>query len=184
MRENFSSIHYHTEYLEFGRKILEPFKLVVSSYFGLTEDGKTLIEFDTDYGYVEEPVVEAYDIEEKPVVDERFLTIEKLLRKILNTIKQDKKIKQDIKENLTYVVNRSIYALNYQDIELISPLLTIVDMFSKKLKSISWDLNDLKVEILKFYEDKDDVYNEDDLVSQEELDEYMNDAKDLLNDED
>ena len=186
MRENFASIHYHTEYLEFGRKVLEPFKNIVASYFGLTEDGKSLIEFNKDLGFddaiQEEPNQEVDEIQVQ--VDEKFLTIDKLLRRMINTIKSDKKVKPETKENLNYVLNRAIYALNYQDIELISPIITIVDMLSKKVKSIAWDLNDLKVEILKFYEDREDVYNEDDLVSQEELDEYMNEAQDLLNDED
>ena len=186
MRENFASIHYHTEYLEFGRKVLEPFKNIVASYFGLTEDGKSLIEFNKDLGFddaiQEEPNQEVDEIQAQ--VDEKFLTIDKLLRRMINTIKSDKKVKPETKENLNYVLNRAIYALNYQDIELISPIITIVDMLSKKVKSIAWDLNDLKVEILKFYEDREDVYNEDDLVSQEELDEYMNEAQDLLDDED
>lgn len=186
MRENFASIHYHTEYLEFGRKVLEPFKNIVSSYFGLTEDGKSLIEFNKELGFEDKSLVENKEETEtaKVEIDEKFLTIDKLLRRIINTIKADKKIKLETKENLNYVLNRAIYALNYQDIELISPIVTIVDLLSKKVKSIAWDLNDLKVEILKFYEDKEDVYNEDDLVSQEELDDYMKEAQVLLDDED
>lgn len=186
MRENFSSIHYHTEYIEFGRIVLEPFKNIVSSYFGLNEDGKTLMDYNNELGFYqeEEPAKEAV-VEDKPVLkDKRFLTIEKLLRRMLETIKTDKKVKQDLRENLSYILNRSIYALNYQDIELISPLITIFDIMSKKVKTIAWDYNDLKVEIKKFYDDKEDVYNEDDLVDGKELEDYMNEAQKILDEED
>ena len=186
MRENFSSIHYHTEYIEFGRIVLEPFKNIVSSYFGLNEDGKTLMDYNNELGfYQEEESAKEAVVEDKPVLkDKRFLTIEKLLRRMLETIKTDKKVKQDLRENLSYILNRSIYALNYQDIELISPLITIFDIMSKKVKTIAWDYNDLKVEIKKFYDDKEDVYNEDDLVDGKELEDYMNEAQKILDEED
>lgn len=185
MRENFQSLQYHTEYLEFGRKVLQPFKQIVSSYFGLTEEGETLLSYENSLGfYHEEEEVSKEETEEPVKVDKRFLTIEKLLRSMMTSIENDRKVKPELKENLIYILNRSIYALNYQDIELITPLITVFDLFHKKVKSISWDYNDLKIEILKFYEENEEVYNEDELVSKDEFNEYMQDAKNLLDDED
>lgn len=191
MRENFTSLHYHTEYLEFGRKIILPFKNIVESYFGLNEDGKSLVDIEKEFlahheeieRKAQEEIEKNKEVKEEVKIDERFLTIEKLLRRMLNAINQDRKVKKDLRENLAYILNRSIYALNYQDIELITPLITIFDIMAKKVKCISFDFNDLKLEILKFYDDREDVYNEDELVSREELEDYMNDAKDLLDED-
>ncbi len=182
MRENFSSLQYHTEYLEFGRRVIEPFKNIVASYFGLNEDGISLVDYQKELGFV---IKEEEEEKEEPIkVDKRFITIHTLIKRMMESIKTDRKIKSELKENLVYILNRSIYALNYQDIELLTPIITIFDIYAKKIKSIAWDYNDLKVEIMKFYNEADEVYSEDDLVSKEELDEYMNDAKALLSEED
>ena len=179
MRENFSSIQYHTEYLEFGRRIIEPFKNIVASYFGLNEDGKSLIDYQKEMGFVVEE--KAKEEKEEPIkVDKRFITIHSLIKKMIEKIKSERKIKAELKDNLVYILNRTIYALNYQDIELVTPIITIFDIYAKKIKTIAWEYNDLKVEIMKFYNESDDVYSEDDLVSKEELDEYMNDANEIL----
>lgn len=177
MRENFSALHYHTEYIEFGRKILEPFKNLVASYFGINNDGKALFEFEIKQ---EEQKEELKIKKEETSVDKRFYTIEKLLRRMLHTIENEAKIKYELKENLKYILNRAIYALNYQDIELITPLITIFEMMTKKLKYIAFDFHDLKIEILSFYNCGEEEYDEDDLVTKEELEDYMQDAKKLM----
>ena len=184
MRENFNTLQYHTEYKEFGRRILTPFKNMVASYFGLLEDGSSLVDFDFNNGYsAPEEEIKEEKPKQKNFVDPRFFTIEKLVKNIMYSIKHDKKIKEDQKEVMLYCLNRTIYALNYQDIELISAIISCFDILTKKVRSIAYDYNDLKLEINSFYDEKQNrtEYNEDELVDKKELEEYMSDASKLYN---
>lgn len=179
MRENFNTLQYHTEYKEFGRRVLAPFKNIVASYFGLLEDGSSLIDFDFNNGFnVKEQKIEPVKSPNSEKVDPRFFTIEKLVKNMMCSIKNDKKIKPEQKDAMLYCLNRTIYALNYQDIELISAIISCFDILTKKVRSITYDYNDLKLEINSFYDEKENrvEYSEDELVDKNELEEFMREA--------
>ncbi len=129
----FSNQNFHSDdtdyiYKIFGHKMILPFKLAMIK----------IVENDI--------VSPEEEVEE---VNDSYSDIKYIVADIIDVIENDKKMKNDLREDLIYVLKGISYATKYRDIRLLLSLLTAFNVHGYKIKSIQFLYEELKGKIME-----------------------------------
>lgn len=148
--ENFPTLTPGGEYNLFAKTLLVPFRDVIANHFGLLGQPQSSVEVEN-----QQPISSDTMEQEEPVEQEEKETIWEdisvLSDGLINTILMDRKIKQHEKDSYVYVLKSIKYALKFNDMRLISALVTSLDLLLVKTKSTKFMMEDLKSMIKTFY---------------------------------
>ena len=139
INENFKSSNNTSEYVNFSKTVLIPFKNIIIDYF-----------------YKEE-IEESQTLELEPkeesanLVNNIYSALKDNLTNMLDSITIDRKIKSQDKENLSYIIKNIIYSLKYEDLNIINAFIAVLDILADKYASLRLPLKDIKSELLKYY---------------------------------
>lgn len=152
--ENFATLTPGGEYNLFAKTLLVPFRDVIANHFGL------LNNMPEQASQVSQPVaqekqeetIEQDEVEEEQEEDNKIWgDIAILSDSLISTIMMDRKIRQDDKDSFIYILKSIKYTLKYQDMRLISALVTSLDKLLSKVKSTKFMMEDLKSMINTYY---------------------------------
>lgn len=130
IKSNFGINGENEQYKLFAKTLLIPFKEIISNNFCLEKE----------------------ESEQKENVQENeFSQLKVVLQQIKNIIENDKKINNNLKEDIIYILDSTIYATKYNDIKLVGALLTSFEILTKKINSIKFQKQELHNLLLKFY---------------------------------
>ena len=158
INKNFSTLTPGGEYGLFAKTLLVPFKNIIAERFGLTNGfasveetekptfAQSQTEEDVEDEQPEQPVVE------KTEMDKIWDNIPVLVDSLLRTVMLDRKIKQDLKNSLEYILKSIKYSLKYNDMRLVASLVTSFDVLVVKIRSVKFIVEDLKNEIRRYYD--------------------------------
>ena len=161
IKQNFDTLTPNGEYANFAKNMLVPFRDVIGSDFKVLnvkkEDIKNLhIEdnFLENENSIEQPEQEeTQDVIEEPENNKDvFDEISKILDALIEKVYTERKIKEDQKQKLLYVLKSTKYCLKYKDIKLVSAYVTCFDDLVQKIRSLQFLLMDLKTIIKEFYD--------------------------------
>jgi len=144
INSNFKSDKNGSEYANFAKTILVPFKEIVINEF-LNRANETEEE--------NKPSEEENGEENINVVNDIFSSIEGYLNAMQDNIAIDRRIKSGEKENLNYIIKNIIYSFKYKDMNILNAFISVLDILADKYASIRLPLKDIKSELLNFYSD-------------------------------
>lgn len=142
INSNFKSDNNGSEYANFAKTILVPFKEIVINEF-LNRANETEEENEN---YQEEQENENIN-----VVNDIFSSIERYLNAMQDNIAIDRRIKSGEKENLNYIIKNIIYSFKYKDMNILNAFISVLDILADKYASIRLPLKDIKSELLSYY---------------------------------
>lgn len=154
---NFATLTPGGEYGLFAKTLLVPFKNIIAEHFGLT-NGASNVEVAPEPAQPQtEEIQEVVEEENEPVVEKTEMdkiwdNIPVLVDSLIRTIMLDRKIKQDLKNSLEYILKSIKYSLKYNDMRLVASLVTSFDVLVTKIRSVKFIVEDLKNEIKRYYE--------------------------------
>lgn len=160
IQQNFETLTPNGEYANFARTMLIPFKDAISSHFGIVgtseQDVEQLIlKNESGDNQVEDlQVVEQHIMEDEEEVD-CFDELSKAIENLIDKVYIDRKIKNDVKQNLLYILKSAQYSLQYKDMRLIAAFITAFDSLAGKIRSIQFLLDDVKLKIKNYYDELD-----------------------------
>ena len=141
INDNFKANKNMSEYNNFAQSVLVPFKDIIIEHF-YNENN----EEDNQEEIIEqEEVVEEFNI---------FNNLKEILTNLLDNITLDRKIKQQDKENLNYIINNIIYSMKYEDLNIINAFIAVLDILADKFAVLRLPLKDIKSELLNYYNNK------------------------------
>lgn len=159
INKNFATLTPGGEYGLFAKTLLVPFKNAIAEHFGLVgtaSDVQVVQEVENTQN--EQPAQdEVEEKEEEPApekteMDEIWDNIPVLVDSLIRTVMLDRKIKQDLKNSLEYILKSIKYSLKYNDMRLVASLVTSFDILVVKIRSLKFIVEDLKNEIKRYYE--------------------------------
>ena len=164
---NFATLTPGGEYANFAKNLLVPFRDIIAYNFGLYHNEQPEVQFDAnqpqeDFEQPEQSQLEQVVEQPEPEVKEQKSDLELaeervwkdlpiMIDSIMNCVMTDRKIKRQQKDSLIYILKSIKYASKYNDMRLISAMLTCVDQLTVKSNTIKYILNDLKNEIMDYY---------------------------------
>ena len=153
---NFATLTPGGEYGLFAKTLLVPFKNIIAEHFGLT-NGVSHVEVAPEpvqpqTEEIQEVIEENEPVVEKTEMDKIWDNIPVLVDSLIRTIMLDRKIKQDLKNSLEYILKSIKYSLKYNDMRLVASLVTSFDVLVIKIRSVKFIVEDLKNEIKRYYE--------------------------------
>lgn len=153
---NFATLTPGGEYGLFAKTLLVPFKNIIAEHFGLT-NGASNVEVAPEPAQpqteeIQEVIEENEPVAEKTEMDKIWDNIPVLVDSLIRTIMLDRKIKQDLKNSLEYILKSIKYSLKYNDMRLVASLVTSFDVLVIKIRSVKFIVEDLKNEIKRYYE--------------------------------
>jgi len=149
INENFKSTNNTSEYVNFSKTVLIPFKNIIIDYF-YKEEPEEIIEpqqSEEPKTYEQVEMVE----EQTNVVNDIYSSLKDILTSMLDSITIDRKVKSQDKENLTYIIKNIIYSLKYKDLNITNAFIAVLDILSDKYACLRLPLKDIKSELLKYY---------------------------------
>ena len=109
-----------------------------------------------------QPEIDKAVIEEEQTEEDRiWKNIGFLIENISNTIVMERRIKNDDKDNILYMLKSITYSVKYKDMRLVSSLLMAVEMVTKKIRTITIMMDEIKNEIKHYYDYKLKQSNQD-----------------------
>ena len=153
---NFATLTPGGEYGLFAKTLLVPFKNIIAEHFGLTNGASNVevapepVQPQTEE--IQEVIEENEPVAEKTEMDKIWDNIPVLVDSLIRTIMLDRKIKQDLKNSLEYILKSIKYSLKYNDMRLVASLVTSFDVLVIKIRSVKFIVEDLKNEIKRYYE--------------------------------
>lgn len=160
IKQNFDTLTPNGEYASFAKNMLVPFRDAIGNDFKVLnvkkEDVKNLHVEDNFLGnnnYQEQEIEEDEEEteeqqDETDVFDEIAKTIDALIEKVYT----ERKLKEEQKQKLLYVLKSTKYCLRYKDIKLVSAYVTCFDDLVQKVRSLQFLLMDLKSTIKNYYD--------------------------------
>lgn len=156
IKENFPTLDNKGDYQAFSQTVLTPLRDSIAKHFGLSKDDNESIlkelETKAQEEIKKEEQIEVEQEEEKNKEEQLFLEIEKIERHLLEIIANDPKIKQSLKDDITYILKAMIYSNKYHDMRLLNAFLVSFEHLTKKVRSIEFVYAELKNLILNYYE--------------------------------
>ncbi len=154
IRNNFSTVTEGTEYKNFSKKVLVPFRDIVAKEFGLSieiqsEPNTETVEIDK----VEKELSAEVKVEEKkePTIWEKLNVSTNTL---IDAVKNERKIKSDLKEELLYLLNTIKHSLQYEDMHITNALFSSVNLLTKKFRSVKFLLTEIEQNLIEYYSKK------------------------------
>lgn len=159
---NFKTLKPGGEYANFANTLLLPFKNTIAEHYGILNYNKEELtalqkkqaeeeEKNASDDAVEQP-------EPEPEIDEKekiWQEIPPLVDSLIEAVYAERKIKANVKEDLVYILKSIKSSLRYKDMQLVSAMLTAVDVLTVKTSSVKFILADLKKRLLNYYETND-----------------------------
>lgn len=142
INENFKATNNMSEYANFSKTVLIPFKNIIIDYFYKEETEEEKEEIVED---------QAPSFNETTAVNDIYSTLKDILNNMLDNITIDRKVKSQDKENLTYIINNIIYSLKYKDLNITNAFIAVLDILADKYACLRLPLKDIKSELLKYY---------------------------------
>ena len=144
INENFKATNNSSEYVNFSKTVLIPFKNIIIDYFYKEE------EPEEEQIPIKEEYIEPIQ-EETHIVNDIYFTLKDILTNMLDNITIDRKVKPQDKENLSYIVKNIIYSLKYKDLNITNAFIAVLDILADKYACLRLPLKDIKSELLKYY---------------------------------
>ncbi len=142
INSNFKSDNNGSEYANFARTILVPFKeIIIDEFLNKVEEDEP----------EKEEVVEP-EKEEISVVNDIFSKISEHLTEMQDNISIDRRIKSNDKENLNYIIKNTIYSFKYKDINILNAFISVLDILADKYAALRLPLKDIKSDLLEYYQ--------------------------------
>jgi hypothetical protein len=155
VKENFPTTDNKGDQNAFAEVVLAPLRNSVAKYFGLSKQDNEAVIKELESKVQEEKLQEQMQAEqqqeEKSQEDMFFENVEKIQKHLLEIIKTDPKIKQSLKEDLTFILKSMIYANQYKDLKILNALIVSFERLTKKVHSIRFVYDELKELILDYY---------------------------------
>lgn len=158
INQNFETLTAGGEYNLFAKTLLVPFRDIIANHFGLlNEQESSAINNKTESAFTPNQPQEAENftpqLEEEPQDESLKIweDIASLCDSLMSTILMDRKIKQDDKDSFIYVLKSIKYSLRYEDMRLVSALVTSLNLLLIKVKSTKFMMEDLKSMIKTYY---------------------------------
>lgn len=142
INSNFKADNNGSEYNNFAKTILIPFKeIIINEFLNKTEEEE------------EEPTCKEQpeNMQEINVVNDIFSDITPFLNSMLDNISIDRRIKSNDKENLTYIINNIIYSFKYKDLNIVNAFISVLDILADKYAALRLPLKDIKSALLDYY---------------------------------
>lgn len=153
--ENFATLTPGGEYNLFAKTLLVPFRDIIANHFGLLNQEQIQQTFEpSKEQFAEQTDVQPQEDEQDDEQGEQEKIWEDLAilaDSLINTIMMDRKIKQVEKDSYIYVLKSIKYSLKYNDMRLVSALVTSLDLLLAKTKSTKFMMEDLKSMINTYY---------------------------------
>ena len=151
IKQNFETLAPNGEYANFANTLLVPFRDYISYVFS----SENFQAEELDENHIENESLNndnklEQEIEEKE--ETIFDKIEDSTNAIIDAVYIDRKIKENLRQQLLYVLNGIKYALKYEDMRLISTFVTCLDALTQKTRSVEFLLTELKTLIKNYYE--------------------------------
>lgn len=163
IRENFSSITSGNEYNNFSKAVLVPFRNIIAKEFGLSTDEKQNNEQFEQPKQEEENLEQQNEIpleepqEQKPEEPTKWTELVSNVNSLLDAILTDRKIKPDLKDGLVYLLKTVKHSIEYEDIQVISALLSAFDLLTKKYRSVKFIFPEVERCVLDIYDEQKQV---------------------------
>lgn len=155
IQQNFETLAPNGEYANFTKNLLIPFRDYVSSYFGIGKSKNAQGE-ETTFVF-ERNNEELENNEESPQEEKKsnasiFKEIEESVRALIDVVYADRKLKEDKRQQLLYVLKCAKYSIQFEDMKLISGYITCFDCMAEKIHNLKFLLNELKNKIKEYYD--------------------------------
>lgn len=168
INNNFATLTKGGEYENFAKTLLVPFRDIIAYNFGLIDSAMAVMPEDEQDTQDEaqpsqmQPEIDKAVIEEEQTEEDHiWKNIGFLVENISNTIVMERRIKNDDKDNILYMLKSITYSTKYKDMRLVSSLLMAVEMVTKKIRTITIMMDEIKNEIKHYYDYKLKQSNQD-----------------------
>lgn len=148
IKKNFQTLAINGEYNNFANRLIVPFKEAIVNYYKQEQEQEQQNYIENNYV---DPKVYA-SLEDEPEQDDAFEKLSKSIDAIIEKVYVERRIREQEKQDLLYVLKSTEYALKYQDMRLISAFITCFNTMARKIKSIQFLLEDVKNIIKEYYE--------------------------------
>ena len=151
--ENFSDENKDDKYQKFAKVVLIPFRNLIAKQFEIDPVDNT-----DNFNKLEQSIRKneytkaAQDEKRKQVKKNLFEELISLKNDMVEVIESDFLIRKSKKEDMLFVLDSMEYAVKYQDLRLISSLLTSFRYLYIWNKSLNFIYNKMQKKILDFYE--------------------------------
>lgn len=147
INSNFKADNNGSEYANFARTILVPFKEIVINEFLNRNEEASEEEYVQD-----ENENENFETLTGEPVNDIFSTLTKHLTAMQDNVAIDRRIKSQDKENLNYIIKNIIYSFKYKDLNISNAFISVLDILADKYAALRLPLKDIKSELLNYYE--------------------------------
>lgn len=147
IKKNFETLAVNGEYTNFAKNLMVPFKEAIVNYY---KSEQTNQDYDDNNSYVDPRYMADYEQVEKE--DSCFDKISDTIKAIIEKIYVDRKIKEQEKQELLYVLKSIEYCLKYEDMRLVASYITCFNNMAKKVRSVQFLLEDIKNIVKEYYE--------------------------------
>lgn len=142
INSNFKADNNGSEYANFAKTILVPFKQIIIDEF-LNKVEEENVE--------EQQIEETAESEEINVVNDIFSKIGESLNCMQDNIAIDRRIKAGDKENLNYIIKNILYSFKYKDLNIVNAFVSVLDILADKYAALRLPLKDIKSDLLDYY---------------------------------
>lgn len=146
IKKNFETLAVNGEYTNFAKNLMVPFKEAIVNYYKPAEIQE---EYDNN-SFVDPRYTATY--EEEKQRDSYYDKIDDSIKAIIEKVYVDRKIKEQEKQDLLYVLKSIEYCLKYEDMRLVASYITCFSNMTKKVRSVQFLLEDIKNLIKEYYE--------------------------------
>ena len=163
-----NKLGHNEEFKDFARAVILPFRDAIAQHFEISVD-KTMPlksekqeeemeqkEYDEEF---EEELEEDFDDDEMDYpeitaekVEQFLLEVKAVCKEILTEIGYDRKLKDDLKDDIEYITNAIISNCENSDLQNTMALITAFDYVSNKAKSLKFLTRELKKLLYNFYD--------------------------------
>ena len=138
LNENFYADSNAKAYEDFINIVLKPFENSIIRAFSVSSEEFFAMENQS----LNNNVVNIYS------------TLEDILSSMKENIALERRIRENDKENLKYIINSAIHSLKYEDLKLINGFICVLDVLSDKYAALRLPLKEIKEELMKYYNSK------------------------------
>lgn len=150
------------EFENFAQTIIVPFKQAVAYCFDITDEVKVdeqpeeTNQTKEDQIMIEEIVRKEPELTPSEKIIDRdtkmfFDAIEIISRQMIDELKNDKKVKQDLRDDVEYLINNMIDCCNVYDLRNVSAYIVAVSYITKSIKSLKFLSQELKYKLTELY---------------------------------
>ena len=147
IKKNFETLAVNGEYTNFAKNLMVPFKEAVMNYY---KSEQPVEDYDNNNSYVDPKYMQNFEEVEKE--NSVFDKIKDSLNALIEKVYVDRKIKEQEKQDLLYVLKSTEYSLKYEDMRLVASYITCFTSMTKKVRSVQFLLEEVKSLIKEYYE--------------------------------